>query len=121
MIDDLVEGQQAEVDRHDLHDWPHAQHRGTDRGPDETLLADRCVEYPGGAELGEQPGGDLVGTLEDTDLLADEKYRLVAQHLSAQGVVQRLPIRHHGHDCATGSEMTGSPGSWCGALATVVA
>ena len=53
-----------------------------------------------GSELGEQPGGDLVGALEDADLLADEEHGLIAGQLRPQGVVQRLPVAHHGHEAS---------------------
>ena len=92
VVDDLVQGQQREVDRHDLDDRAQAEHGRADRGAGEALLGDRRVADPLGAELAEQARGDLVGALEDADLLAHEEDAVVAQHLLAQRVVQRLAV-----------------------------
>jgi hypothetical protein len=109
VVDDLVDGQQAEVDRHDLHHRPQPQHRGPDRHPGESFLGDGGVADPAGPELGEQPGGDLVGALEDADLLTDQEHVLVPLQLGAERVVQGLPVADHRH--AGPPPVTGSPGS----------
>ncbi len=126
VVDDLVERQQREVDRHDFDDRTQAQHRGTDRGAREALLGDGGVAHAALAELGEHPGGDLVGALEDADLLADEQDVLVAQHLGAQGVMEGLPVGHEAHagtpirGRGAGSN-SGWPGSRRESLGTAVA
>ncbi len=97
VVDDLVHRDDREVDRHDLDDGSQAQHRGTDRSADESLFGDRGVTHPLGTELGEQAGGDLVGTFEDADLLAHEEDVGIAKELRAQRVVQRLAISDEGH------------------------
>jgi hypothetical protein len=55
------------------------------------------VADPSRAELGEQAGGDLVGALEDPDLLADEEHGLIPSHLRTEGVLERLTVADHGH------------------------
>ena len=69
-----------------------------------------------GPELVQQPGRDLVGALEDTDLLAEQDDRLVPVQLGAQRVVQRLPVGDQSHEITTRFS-----GQRCGAFATVVA
>ena len=46
------------------------------------------------AELLEQAGGDLVGAVEDADLLAHHEDALVALELLAQREPQRLAVGH---------------------------
>ena len=83
---------------------------------DEALLGDRRVADPLRAELLQQPGGDLVGALEDADLLAHQEDVLVARQLLAQRVVQRLAVGDDGHGLTSAArrqtaESTGlSPG-----------
>jgi hypothetical protein len=95
VVDDLVHGEQREVDRHDLDDRAQAQHGRAHRGADEALFGDGGVADPALAELLEHPLGDLVGALEDPDLLAHEHHVLVAVHLRAQGLSQSLPVSDH--------------------------
>src|SRR5699024_2219945 len=97
VVDDLVDGQQREVDRHDLDDRAQAEHGGSDGRADEALLGDRGVPDPLGAEFFEETLGDLVGALEDTDLLAHDEDVLVAEHLGAQCVPQSLAVSDHRH------------------------
>ena len=94
VVDDLVDRDEQEVDRHDLHDRALAAHRGADRGADEALLGDRRVAHALRAELAHQAGGDLVGALEDADLLAHHEDALVAGELLAQREAQRLAVGH---------------------------
>ena len=47
-----------------------------------------------GAELVQQAGGDLVGAVEDADLLAHHEDALVARELLAQREAQRLAVGH---------------------------
>ena len=70
------------------------EHRRADAGADEALLGDRRVAHAVGAELVHQAGGDLVGALEDADLLAHEEDALVARELLAQREAQRLAVGH---------------------------
>src|ERR1019366_9480731 len=63
-------------------------------GADEALFGDRGVAYPVRSELAEQARGDLVGPLEDTDLLPHHEDALVAQHLLAHREAERLTVGH---------------------------
>ncbi len=94
VVDDLVHRDEQEVDRHDLDDRPLAEHRRADAGADEALLGDRRVAHAVGAELVEQPGGHLVGAVEDADLLAHHEDAVVARHLLAHRQAQRLAVGH---------------------------
>ena len=55
VVDDLVERQQAEIDRHHLDDRPHAAEGRADAGADERGLRQRRVADPLRPELLEQP------------------------------------------------------------------
>ena len=70
MIDDLVNGDEDKIDRHNLDHRAQPEHRRADRQPDEALLGDRRVDHALFAELGLQPFGDAVRPLELADLLA---------------------------------------------------
>ncbi len=50
-----------------------------------------------GAELLQEPLGDLVGALVEPDLLADDEDARIALHLLAQGQVERFAVGHHRH------------------------
>ena len=56
-IEDLVEREQAEIDRHHLDDRPHAGHRRADAGAGKSGFRKRRIANPLGAEFGEQPVG----------------------------------------------------------------
>src|SRR4029079_19160379 len=58
---------------------------------------DRRVAHAPVPELGEQPLGDLVGALVGAHLLAQEEHALVARHLLAHRLVERLAHREDGH------------------------
>src|SRR5262249_54874383 len=94
VVDDLVHRQQAEVDRHDLHDRPRAGHRRADRRADEALLGDRRVAHALLAELLQQALGDAVGPVEHPDLLAQDEHPVIAGQLLAQREPQRLADGH---------------------------
>jgi hypothetical protein len=86
-----------------------AQARGGGPGgrPDERALGDRRVEHAVAAELGEQALGDAEraapgvllarGSQAARDVLAHEDDAVVALHLLAQGLVDRLPVALLGH------------------------
>ena len=97
VVDDLVEGEQREVDRHQLDDRPQPAHRGADAGADDRVLGDRHVADAALAELLHQALGDLESALEDADVLAQQQDRLVPLHLLAERGVERLPHPHRRH------------------------
>ena len=99
MVDDLIEGEQREVDRHQLHHRSQARHRRADPHADDRVLGDRRVAHAALPELLEQAVGDLEGAAEDADVLAHEEHPLVAGQLLPQPRVESLAIahlRHHG-------------------------
>ena len=97
MVDDLVEGEQREVDRHQLDDRPQPAHRRADAGADDRVLRDRRVADAALAELVEQALGHLERALEDGDVLAHHEDGLVATHLLGHRVAKRLSHPHRGH------------------------
>ena len=97
VVDDLIERQQAEVDRHHLDDRPHAAERGADAGADERRLRERRVANPLGSELGEQSLAHGVRSAVLPDVLAhQEDARILRERFPERGpngfAVRR---RHH--------------------------
>ena len=79
VVEDLVEGQQAEVDGHDLDDRPHPAQGGADAGADERRLRQRGVADPFGAELLQQAEADREAAAVAADVLAHEEDPVVAR------------------------------------------
>jgi len=69
VVQDLVEGEQAEVAGHDLDDGPQPGQRRTDAGADETVLGQRRVDDALGTELLQQPLADGVAAAVLADVL----------------------------------------------------
>ncbi len=67
--------------------------RRADAEPGESVLGDRRVDHPHGAELLQQALRHLVGALIFGDLLAHHEHVLVAAHLLRHRVAQRLAHR----------------------------
>ncbi len=78
VVDDLVEREQREVDRHQLHHRTQAGHRRADAHADDRVLGDRRVAHAALAELLQQAVGDLEGAAEHADVLAHQHHALVA-------------------------------------------
>src|SRR5581483_12468284 len=78
------------------------------------VLRDRRVAHALLAELVEQPGGHLERAVEDADVFAHQHHRLVAVHLLAQRLVERLAVAEDGHQSFASSAGPGpiSPAWW---------
>jgi hypothetical protein len=94
VVDDLVHGDQDEIERHDLHYRAPTEHRGPDRGAHEALLGDRRVANAIAPPLLQEAGREFVGALEHADLLAHQKDSVVACELLAQRHPERLAVGH---------------------------
>ena len=103
VVDDLVQREQREVDRHQLDDRAQAGHGRADAHADDRVLGDRRVAHALLAELLEQAVGDLERAVEDPDVLAHEDHVLVALHLLAQRLVERLAVAHRPRQSAAAS------------------
>src|SRR6201999_474353 len=90
----LVHRDEEEVQRHHLDDRALPHHRRADARPEEALLGDRRVADPVRPEFVEQPGGHLVGAVEEADLLAHHEDAVVAFHLLAHREAQGLAVGH---------------------------
>src|SRR5260370_11523363 len=97
VVDDLIDREQAEIDRHQLDNWLECAHRGADSGADDREFRNRRVTDALFAVDSKQPVGDLECTAEVADLLAHDEYTLIAVEFLAQGLVERFPIRDLGH------------------------
>ena len=93
-VHDLVERQQAEVDRHDLDDRSHPAERRADAGADEARLRQRRVAHPVATELLVQALGDGVGAAVVGDVLAHDEHTLVGGECLAERVVHRFAVGH---------------------------
>ncbi len=83
-VDDLVERQQREVDRHQLDDRSQSAHRRAHADSDDRVLRDRRVANTALVELLQQTVGDLERAAEHADVLAQQQHALVALQLLAQ-------------------------------------
>ena len=92
VVQDLVEREQAEVDRHDLDDRPHPAERGADAGADERRLRQRRVADPLRAELLQQAEADREAAAVAADVLAHEEDPLVAR-AAPRGSPSRIASR----------------------------
>ena len=97
VVDDLIEREQREVDRHQLHHGPQAHHRSAHADADDRVLGDRRVAHAPLAKLLQQAIGDFEGAAEHADVLAHQHHALIAPQLLAQGGVQRFAIAQHRH------------------------
>lgn len=77
VVHDLVEGQEAEVDGHDLHDGSHPAERGADPGADEPGLGQRGVADPFRPELLQQAQAYGEGAAVSAHILAHQENPLV--------------------------------------------
>ena len=99
VVHDLVEGEQREIDRHDLDDRPHAAHRRADARAGEGGLGQRRVADAFGPELVQKPLGNGVAAAVMADILAHQEDAAVALHGFADRFPDRLAVgRLGGHD-----------------------
>ena len=97
VVDDLVERQQAEVDRHHLDDRAQAPERRADAGADERALRERRVAHAVGAELLQQAAAHRVGAAVAPHVLAHQEHPRVPGERLAQGAPHRVAVRQLGH------------------------
>src|SRR5216684_6225951 len=97
VVDDLIDREQAEIDRHQLDNWLEPAHRGADSGADYREFRNRRVTDALFAVDSKQPVGDLECAAEVTDLLAHDEDALIAVEFIAQGLVECFPISDLGH------------------------
>ena len=101
VVDDLIEGQQAEVDRHDFDDGPQPAQGRADPGTDEGRFRQRRVAHPLRAELFQQALAARVRAAVAADILAHQEHARVAPQGFAQPGSDSLAIGHGRHG-ATG-------------------
>ena len=89
---EVVPRARDEVGELHLGDGPQAHQRGAGAGADDGGLGQRRVEHAPRPELGLEALGDLEGAAVDADVLADHEHALVAAHLLAEAVRDRLQI-----------------------------
>ena len=82
VVDDLVEREQREVDRHQLDHRAQTGHRRADAHAHDRVLGDRRVADAALAELLEQALGDFECAAEHADVLAQQHHPLVARSSS---------------------------------------
>ena len=97
-VHDLVEGEQAEVDRHDLDDRQHPTECGADPRADERRFRQWRVAHTLGPELLEQAHGDGVAAAVFTDVLAHDEDPVILRKCGADPLAHRFPVRDRRHD-----------------------
>ena len=95
--DEVIPGAGDEVGELHLRHGAHAHDRGARAAADDRGLGQRRVDHPPRAELLLEALGDLERAAVDADVLADHEDPLVAAHLVAKRVRDRLEIRLDGH------------------------
>ena len=98
MVHDLIEGEQAEVDRHHLDDRTHPPHRRADAGADEGGFGERRVAHPLGTELLEQPMAHGVDASVPADVLAHEEHARILAQRPPQRRADRVAVGRGRHD-----------------------
>ena len=78
IVDDLIQGEQAEVDRHHLHDRPHAADGCADARTDEGRLGERRVAHALRPELLEQSFAARVRAAVAAHILTHEEDTRIA-------------------------------------------
>ena len=91
-VEDLVEGEQAEVHRHQLDDRAHAGHRGADAGAGEAGLRQWRIADAFGAEFRQQALAHGIAAAIAADILAHQEHRGVAAHSVADRLAHRVAI-----------------------------
>ena len=79
VVDDLVECQETEIDRHDLDDRAHPAKRSADPGADKGRLGQRRIADAVGTELVEEAFGDRIAAAIAPNVLAHQKDALVCE------------------------------------------
>ena len=92
-IDDLIESQKAEVDRHDLDNWAHAAERRTDTAPGRPHSDSGVSLIRSSPNSASKPLGAAVGTAIAANILAHEEHPLIAAHGVLDASLHRLAIR----------------------------
>ena len=93
IVHDLVEGEQAEIHRHHLDDWPHAVQRRTDARAHEGGFGERGVADALLAELLQQALAHRIAAAVAPDVLAHQEDPLIAQKCLAQTADATPPDR----------------------------
>ncbi len=97
VVDDGVQRQKGEVDGHELGHRSQTAHRRADGHAADGHLRNGRVAHALLAELVIEAACDGIGAAPDADLLAHDEHPLVAVHLLAQRVGDRLPHRDQCH------------------------
>ena len=90
VVQDRVGRDERERPRHELDDRAKPHRRGADRHAGEAGLGDRGVDDAARAELGEHALRHLVGAVVLRDFLAEQEHALVAAHLLAHRLADRV-------------------------------
>src|SRR5690349_20123547 len=78
-VDDLVGGQDREVERHEFDDWSETSHRRAHTQPGESKFSNRSVDDTLWSELFQQSTRVFVRALTLGNFLAHEEDRIVAR------------------------------------------
>ena len=95
--DQVVPRARDEVGELHLGDRAHAHDRGAGAAADDRRLREGRVDDAPGPELLLEAERDLEGSAVDADVLADHEHALVAAHLGAEPVRDRLEVGHLSH------------------------
>ena len=97
VVDDLIDRDEREVERHELDDRPQPDHRGADADAGKAHLRDRRVDDAALAEPLQHALRDLVRAVVVADLFAHHEHVGVALHLFAHRLVERFAVADDAH------------------------
>jgi hypothetical protein len=97
VVDDLVGGEDREIECHELDNWPQSGHRRSDTDRGKTKFGDRGVDDSLVAELLPEPARDLVGAVVLGHLFTHDKDVIVPDKFLAKRLVQRISDRQYSH------------------------
>ncbi len=98
VVDDLVESQEGEVPRHDLHDWSQPEHRHPDGRADKPQLGDGSVHDARGTIPREQISGNAKGALVHPNIFAQQEDVRIPIHLGDESRPQCVAVGQFGHE-----------------------
>jgi diguanylate cyclase (GGDEF)-like protein len=96
-VQDLVQGEKAEVHRHDFDDWPHAAQRSADTGAHKPRFRQRRVANSFRPKLIHQSLADGIASAIGADVLPHEKHTLVFEERFANPLTDGFTIGHPAH------------------------
>jgi hypothetical protein len=93
IIDDLIQGQDAEIKGHQLDDRPQSSHGGPNSQAGKPRFGNRRIPHSFRSEFLDEPFTDLKGSLIVPDFFSYQKHARIPLHFFTHRLVQRFSVR----------------------------